>query len=156
MSWLFAAPWTAACQASLSFTISQSLLKLMSTELVMPSNHLILLSPSPLTFNLSQHYSLFQWIGSSYLVAKVLEFQPQHQILRLFCFYGKYYWNFDWNWIYRLLWVIWTFLTILIIPIHEQHRILFQLFGSSSTSGLSWWLRRWSVCCQCRRPRFDS
>ena len=36
-------PWTAACQASLSFTISQSLLKLMSIELVMPSNHLMLL-----------------------------------------------------------------------------------------------------------------
>ena len=39
---LFATPWTAAHQASLSFTISQSLLKLMSIELVMPSNHLIL------------------------------------------------------------------------------------------------------------------
>ena len=34
-------PWAAACQASLSFTISQSLLKLMSIESVMPSNHLI-------------------------------------------------------------------------------------------------------------------
>ena len=39
---LFATPWTAACQASLSITNSQSLLKLMSVELVMPSNHLIL------------------------------------------------------------------------------------------------------------------
>ena len=38
-------PWTAACQASLSFTISWSLLKLMSTELVMPSNQLILCHP---------------------------------------------------------------------------------------------------------------
>ena len=38
-------PWTAACQASLSITNSQSLLKLMSTELVMPSNHLILCHP---------------------------------------------------------------------------------------------------------------
>ena len=38
-------PWTAACQASLSFTVSQSLLKFMSTELVMPSNHLILCRP---------------------------------------------------------------------------------------------------------------
>ena len=35
-------PWTAACQASLSFTISWSLLRLMSFELVMPLNHLIL------------------------------------------------------------------------------------------------------------------
>ena len=39
---LFVTPWTADCQASLSFTISPSLLKLMSIELVMPSNHLIL------------------------------------------------------------------------------------------------------------------
>ena len=39
---LFATPWTAARQASLSFTISQSLFKLMSIELVMPSNHLVL------------------------------------------------------------------------------------------------------------------
>ena len=40
--WLSVIPWTAASQASLSFTISLSLLRLMSTELVMPSNHLIL------------------------------------------------------------------------------------------------------------------
>ena len=37
--WLFAIPWTAACQASLFITNSQILLKLMSIELVMPSNH---------------------------------------------------------------------------------------------------------------------
>ena len=42
---LFAAPWTAASQVSLSFTISQSLLKLMSIESLMPSNHLILCHP---------------------------------------------------------------------------------------------------------------
>ena len=42
---LFATPWSAALQASLSFTISQSLLKFMSTESVMPSNHLILCHP---------------------------------------------------------------------------------------------------------------
>ena len=42
---LFVTPWTAACQASLSFTISQSLFKLMSMELVMPSNHLVLCHP---------------------------------------------------------------------------------------------------------------
>ena len=43
--WLFVTPWTAACQAALSFTISQSLPKLMSIESVMPSNHLILCRP---------------------------------------------------------------------------------------------------------------
>ena len=40
--WLFATPWTVACQASLSITNSWRLLKLMSIESVMPSNHLIL------------------------------------------------------------------------------------------------------------------
>ena len=43
--WLFVTPWTAACQASLSICNSWSLLKLMSSELVMPSNHLILCHP---------------------------------------------------------------------------------------------------------------
>ena len=43
--WLFAIPWTARCQASLSITSSQSFLKLMSIEPVMPSNCLILSHP---------------------------------------------------------------------------------------------------------------
>ena len=42
--WLFATQWTAARQASLSFTVSWNLLRLMSIDLVMPSNHLILCS----------------------------------------------------------------------------------------------------------------
>ena len=42
---LLATPWTAAHQASLSFTLSQSLLKLASVESVMPSNHLVLCRP---------------------------------------------------------------------------------------------------------------
>ena len=42
---LFATPWTIACQASVSITNSQTLLKLMSIESVMPSNHLILCCP---------------------------------------------------------------------------------------------------------------
>ena len=45
---LFVIPWTVAHQSSLSFTISQSLLKLMFIELMMLFNHLILLLPSPL------------------------------------------------------------------------------------------------------------
>ena len=43
--WLFETPWTAARQASLSITNSRSLLRLISIELVMPSNHLILCHP---------------------------------------------------------------------------------------------------------------
>ena len=49
--WLFATPWTAAGQASLSITNSQSLLKLMSIESVLPSNHLILCYPLLLIFS---------------------------------------------------------------------------------------------------------
>ena len=76
---LFVTPWTTACQASLFITNSWSLLKLMSIESVMPSNHLILSSPYPTTFNLSQHQGLFKWVSSSHQVAKVLELQLQHQ-----------------------------------------------------------------------------
>ena len=56
---LFATPWTAAHQASLSFTISQSLLKLMSIKSVMPSNHLPICHALLLLSNLSQHQGLF-------------------------------------------------------------------------------------------------
>ena len=59
MSDSFVTPWTAARQASLSITNSQSLLKLISIESVMPSKHHILSSPSPPAFNLSQHQGLF-------------------------------------------------------------------------------------------------
>ena len=50
---LFAMPLTAACQAPLSITNSRSLLKLMSIDLVMPSDHLILSFPSLPALNLS-------------------------------------------------------------------------------------------------------
>ena len=79
---LFATPWTAAHQASLSITDSWSLLKLMSIELVMPSNH-PLSSPSPPALNLSQHQDLFKWVSSSHQVAKILEFQLQHRSFQL-------------------------------------------------------------------------
>ena len=53
-------PWTVARQPSLSLTISQSLLKLMSIESVMTPNHLILFSPSPPALSLFQHQGLFK------------------------------------------------------------------------------------------------
>ena len=57
---LFATPWTAARQASVSIINSQSLLKPMSIESVMPSNPSHpLWPPSPPAFNLSQHQGLF-------------------------------------------------------------------------------------------------
>ena len=76
---LFATPWIAARQASLSITNSQNSPKLMSIESVMPPSHLILSSPSPPALNPSQHQSLFQWVNSSHEAAKALEFQLQHQ-----------------------------------------------------------------------------
>ena len=67
----------------LSITNSQSFLKLMSIESVMPSNHLNpLSSPSPPDFSLSQLQGLFKWVSSSPQVAKVLEFQLQNQIFQ--------------------------------------------------------------------------
>ena len=76
---LYVTPWTAAHQASLSITSLWSLLKLMSIELVMPFNHLNLCCPLPLLPSLSHHQGLFQRVSSSHQVAKVLEFQLQHQ-----------------------------------------------------------------------------
>ena len=64
---LFANPYTAACQASLSCTISWSLIKLMSIELVMPSNHLILVTPfssCPQSFPASG-FSPMSWLFAS-------------------------------------------------------------------------------------------
>ena len=52
---LFVTPWNAACQASLSFTNSWSLLRLVSIHAIQPSHPLS--SPSPPAFNLSQHWS---------------------------------------------------------------------------------------------------
>ena len=69
---LFATLWTAACQASLSFTIFQTLLKLISFESVMPFNHLVLCGPLLL---LPSIYSSIR--VSSHQVAKVLKLQHQ-------------------------------------------------------------------------------
>ena len=74
---LFMTPWITA------HPIHHQLLELTQTHVyqvgdaIQPSHPL--LSPSPPTFNLSQHQGLFQWVSSSYQVAKVLEFQLQHQ-----------------------------------------------------------------------------
>ena len=65
--WLFVTPQTAACYASLSITNSQSLLKLMSIELVMPSNHLVLCRPflfSPQSFPASGSFLMSQFFAS--------------------------------------------------------------------------------------------
>ena len=57
--WLFATPWSTACQTFLAFTNSQSLLKLMSIESVLPSNRLILCCPVLLPPSIFPSISVF-------------------------------------------------------------------------------------------------
>ena len=72
---LFATPWIAARQASMSITNSWSSLKLMFIESVMPSSHLSLCRPpSPPALNLSQHQGLFHWVNSLHEVGKYWSF----------------------------------------------------------------------------------
>ena len=72
-------PWTAAHQASLSLTISQTLLRFMSIALAMPSmpscysGAMPLKSSSPSALNLSQHHSLFQFVSCWHQLAKLLK-----------------------------------------------------------------------------------
>ena len=71
--WLFATPWTAARQASLSITNPWSLPKFnvhWVGDAIQPSHPLS--SPFPPTFNLSQHQGLFKWVSSSHQVSKLL------------------------------------------------------------------------------------
>ena len=77
--WCFETPWTAAQQPSLSIIHPRSLLKCTSIESLMPSNHLILCCPLLLPPWIFPSQGLFQWLCSSHQVAKVLEFQLQHQ-----------------------------------------------------------------------------
>ena len=77
---LFATPRTAACQASLSITTSRSLLKLMSVELVMPSNHLILCHPLLLLPSIFPSTRVFSNESALRIRwPKYWEFQLQHQ-----------------------------------------------------------------------------
>ena len=71
----FTIPWITACQASLSITNSRSSLRLTSIESMMPSRDLILCHPFPLLPPIPPSIRVFQWVNSSYEVAKVLEFQ---------------------------------------------------------------------------------
>ena len=86
------APWIAAHQASLSFTISQSFLKLMSIVSVMHPTISPSSPPSPLALNLPQHQDTFQWVSSL-----VLEFQLHHQ---------PFQWIFRIN--FLLDWLVWS------------------------------------------------
>ena len=95
--WLFVTPSAAACLASLSIMNSQSLQAHghRVSDAIQPSHPL---SPSsPPARNLSQHQGLFQWVSSSHHVAKVLEFQLQHQYFQ---------WIFRTDFLYG--WLVWS------------------------------------------------
>ena len=78
---LFATLGTATCQASLSFTIYQSLTHVhWVSDAIQPSHPLS--SPSPPALSLSQHQGLFRRVSFLHQMAKVLEFQLQHQSLQ--------------------------------------------------------------------------
>ena len=132
--WLFATPWTAARQASLSITNC----RLARTQVdrvgdaIQPSHPL--LSPSPPAFNLSQHQGLFQWVSSSNQVAKVLELHLQHQsfqwIFRLISF------RTDW---FDLLAVQGTLKSLLQITI-QKHPFFSTQSSLRSNSHIHTWL----------------
>ena len=91
---LFATPGTAARQASLSITNSQNLLKLMSTESVMPSNRLTFCHPLLLLPSIFPSMRVFSRVSSPHQVAKLLEFQLQHQ-----SFQWIFRTDFLWDWL---------------------------------------------------------
>ena len=122
--WFFATPWTAARQASLSITSSRRLLKLMPIESVMPFNNLILCHPLLLLPSIfPQYQGLFKWVSSSHQVARVLEFQLQHQ---------------SFQWILRvgflLDWLVWSRCS----PKDSQESSLAPQFKSTNASAFSY------------------
>ena len=89
---LFTTPQTAAHQVSLSLTISQSLLKLMSIDLMMPYNHLILCYPLLLCLQYFPASGSFPVNQLFHQVAKVLGLQLQYQAFQLGLISCRIYW----------------------------------------------------------------
>ena len=128
-------PWTAAHQASLSLTISQSLLKFMSSESVMLSNHLIVCCPlSPLAVNLSQHQDLFQWVGFFIKWPKYWSFRfstsPSNEYSGLISF------RIDW---FDLLEVQGALKTLLLHHSSKASILWCLLYGPTLTSTHDYW-----------------
>ena len=107
---VFVTPWTAARQTYLSFTISQSLLKLMSIELLMLSNRLILYCPLLLLPSIFPSIRVISRVSSSHQVVTVLELQLQHQSFqRIFRVESKFRYTYYWateltDWFRKKLW----------------------------------------------------
>ena len=86
-------PKNCSTQVLLSFTISRSLLNFIVSDAIQPSHPL--LPPSPCAFNISLYRDLFQWVGSSHQVAKVLAIRLQHQ---------SFQWIFRVDFLMNILW----------------------------------------------------
>ena len=89
-------------------------------DAIQPSHPLS--APSPHAFNLSQHQSLFQWVSSSHQVARVLEFQLQHQ---------SFQWIFGVDFLPEMTWALFA----LILPLSTT-RIVSQLLLAQWTHGI--------------------
>ena len=89
--WLFVTPRTAACQAPLSFTVSQSLLKFMSIESVMLSNHLILCCPLLLLPSVFPSISVLAFPSLGVLVFPSIRVFSNESA---FCIRWPKYWSF--------------------------------------------------------------
>ena len=132
--WLFATPWTAACQASSFFTISWSLLKLMSIKSVMLSNHLILSCPLLLLPIFAWNIPLVSLIFlQRYLAFPFLLFSS----ISLHCSFKKAFlsvlailWNSAFSWVYDFLSLL-LFLSLLFSAIcraSSDNRFAFLCF----------------------------
>ena len=126
--WLLVTPWTAARQASLSFTISWSMLKLMSFELVMLSNHLILCCPLLLpsifpSIRIFSNESALHMRWPKYWNFS-LSFSPSNEYSGLTSF--------------RIDWLVWSLKRLL-----QHHSLKHQFFGVQplwSNSRIHTWL----------------
>ena len=118
--WLFVTPWTAAHQASMSFTISRSLFKLMSIESVMPYNHLILCYPLLFLPSILASIRVFSNKAAPCIRwPKYWSFSPSNEYSRLMSF------RIDW---FDLLTVQGTLKSLL-----QHHSSKHQFFGTQSS-----------------------
>ena len=128
----FATSWTAACQASLSFTIPESFLKIMSIELVMPSNHLILFHPLLLLPLIFPGIGFFSALHIRWLKYWSFSFSisPSNEYSGLMSF------KIDWliSLLSKRLWRVFSSTTV------QKHQFFSALPSSRSSSHIHTWL----------------
>ena len=129
-------PTIAVCQASLSFTISQSLLKLMSVELVMPSSHLILWHPLLLLPSMFPNIRIFSK-GSALCIRWPKYWSLSFSISPSSEYSGLIFFRIDWS---DLLAVQWTLKSLLQHQLESISSSAFSLlYDSTFTSAHEYW-----------------